>query len=253
MDLHKNCIRCGLGIKIRSNRDFKIRKFCSSTCLYKYKIEKRPIILCECCGKEFTALKCHNRRFCGLSCKSKVIKNFKTAHDKKRGSRIIKPKICKCCNVEYYTYQKQQKYCSNKCKGIAIQGKVTWNNGRTHSEETKKLLSKIAIKSGKNPPILKGRNHPFWKGGVTPINDKIRKSQEYVNWRKSVYIRDKYTCQICGQVGGKLNADHIKPFSDNIDKRFDINNGRTLCVECHRKTDTYGWNYYNIYLKKTNH
>ena len=39
--------------------------------------------------------------------------------------------------------------------------------------------------------------------------------------------------------GGKLNADHIKPFSLFPELRFDLNNGRTLCVECHKKTDTY--------------
>ena len=43
------------------------------------------------------------------------------------------------------------------------------------------------------------------------------------------------------QHGNKLEADHIKSFSICPEGRLDINNGRTLCEECHKKTDNYGW------------
>lgn len=87
---------------------------------------------------------------------------------------------------------------------------------------------------------LTGENHHSWRGGITPENEKIRSSAAYSNWRTAVFERDDYTCQMCGQRGGKLNADHIKPFATHPDLRFDIDNGRTLCEPCHRKTDTYG-------------
>ncbi len=63
---------------------------------------------------------------------------------------------------------------------------------------------------------------------------------EYRDWRAAVFERDDYTCQVCGQRGGKLNADHIKRFADFPELRFEVSNGRTLCVECHRLTPTYG-------------
>lgn len=80
-----------------------------------------------------------------------------------------------------------------------------------------------------------GKRHWNWKGGVTDISHRIRESSEYKQWRKSVFIKDKYTCQHCGKTGGNLNAHHIKPFSLYPDMRFDINNGITLCRECHIK------------------
>ena len=67
------------------------------------------------------------------------------------------------------------------------------------------------------------------------VNKRDRKSPEYRKWRMSVFVRDNYTCQICGKVGGNLNAHHIKHFATNIDLRFDVNNGITLCYECHKE------------------
>ena len=68
----------------------------------------------------------------------------------------------------------------------------------------------------------------------------IRDSREYKEWRSAVYKRDNYTCQSCGDLGVKLHADHIKPFAYFPELRFDLSNGRTLCVPCHTKTPTYG-------------
>lgn len=74
---------------------------------------------------------------------------------------------------------------------------------------------------------------------------KLGKSVRYKIWREAVFERDNYTCVFCKrkkEVSGKLNADHIKPFAYFPKLRFDLNNGRTLCEECHKKTDTFGYN-----------
>jgi hypothetical protein len=89
-----------------------------------------------------------------------------------------------------------------------------------------------------------GEKNHNWKGGISKINKSERQlamySIEYKLWRKSVFERDNYTCIWCGVWGGKLNADHIKPWKDYPELRFAIDNGRTLCESCHRKTETYG-------------
>lgn len=67
------------------------------------------------------------------------------------------------------------------------------------------------------------------------LNRQIRNSAKYKEWRKSVFARDKYICQTCGKIGGNLNAHHIRHFATDISKRFDVDNGITLCYECHKK------------------
>lgn len=44
----------------------------------------------------------------------------------------------------------------------------------------------------------------------------------------------------CGKRGGKLVADHIKPFFLYPELRFEISNGRTICKDCDLKQETYG-------------
>lgn len=88
--------------------------------------------------------------------------------------------------------------------------------------------------------VKKGSRSPSWKGGVSTANHIIRNSIEYRLWRIAVFTRDDYTCQKCNIKGGELNADHIKPFSLYPELRLAIDNGRTLCVSCHRQTDTWG-------------
>lgn len=135
--------------------------------------------------------------------------------------------------------------------------------GHKHSEATKKKYSEVAKKrkyspetieklrvaklgktpwnKGKKIPQLSGSKNGSWKGGITPINTKLRNSVEYSLWRKSVFERDGYECIFGGKEhGSKLVADHIKKFADYPELRFAIDNGRTLCEECHLKTDTYG-------------
>lgn len=95
----------------------------------------------------------------------------------------------------------------------------------------------------------KGANGSNWRGGITPKNLLIRKSMKYKIWRTLVFERDDYTCQHCKQRGGELNADHIKPFAFFPKLRFELTNGRTLCVDCHRKTDTWGKNSYENFKR----
>ncbi len=80
----------------------------------------------------------------------------------------------------------------------------------------------------------KGEGNPSWQGGITPVNKKLRRTIENKIWREKVFERDDWTCQRCGIRGGKLHAHHINPFSIFPELRFNIDNGMTLCCECHK-------------------
>lgn len=118
------------------------------------------------------------------------------------------------------------------------------NKGRKLTDEHKEKLrqAKLGIK---RPDSCKGENHHNWKGGITKKDDMIRRSVQYKLWRKAVFERDNYTCIWCGIKSGNgkaviIQADHIKPFSLYPELRFAIDNGRTLCKNCHKTTDTFG-------------
>lgn len=107
------------------------------------------------------------------------------------------------------------------------------NKGRKLTLEHRKHISDM-LKG-----LKKGEKHWNWQGGIFMKNLTIRKSFEYKLWRESVFKRDNYTCIWCG-AKGDIHADHIKRFSEYPELRFAIDNGRTLCVPCHKTTETWG-------------
>lgn len=86
------------------------------------------------------------------------------------------------------------------------------------------------------------KNHPSWRGGRSKWLQQVRNQnwRPLSQWREAVLKRDNYTCQLCGAADVKLQADHIKPFRYFPELRFELSNGRALCVPCHIATPTYG-------------
>jgi hypothetical protein len=58
---------------------------------------------------------------------------------------------------------------------------------------------------------------------------------EYKRWRKKVFIRDNYTCQLCSIRNVELHAHHKKPKSTHRHLIFEVSNGITLCGNCHNR------------------
>lgn len=141
--------------------------------------------------------------------------------------------MCKACrrkpeNVPSYRGAGKTINCADCGKPIK-----TWPSYEKNGQKPQRRCLKC------NTARYVGSGNPHWKGGVTPANQRERRTRRYADWRKSVFERDQYKCQECGQVGGQLHADHIRPFAMFPEHRFDIDNGRTLCVRCHMLTPSF--------------
>lgn len=111
------------------------------------------------------------------------------------------------------------------------------NTGKTHFKEghTPWNKGKHGYMGANKTSFKKGQK--AWNKGIGDAteNKKIRWSDEYKAWRAKVFKRDNYTCQICSYVGADLNAHHLIHFSDDKIERFNLDNGITLCKECHKQ------------------
>jgi len=148
----------------------------------------------------------------------------------------------------YNIHNMSPAFLQRKLKYFNIKRKrISWNIGLT--KETDKRINyerTTQFKKGHDKGCrfgrdkdCSGKNHPQWKGGITSLVMKIRNSKKMKEWRIKVFNRDNYICQECGKKGGKLQAHHVKSFSEYPEYRFGINNGLTLCIECHKKTNSY--------------
>jgi len=169
---------------------------------------------CKKCGTEFFADRinrqyCDNCRYilCGICGKS----------------ILVKPGI-----------SEPVKFCSKKCS----------SKSRVGTKRSSESIEKSAIgHRGKKKPtgykiymsnLMSGEGNHRWRGGVTKVRVKLSNSREYRDWRKAVFERDNYTCRKCNKRGVEINADHIIPYFKDKEKLLDVNNGQTLCVQCHK-------------------
>jgi hypothetical protein len=142
--------------------------------------------------------------------------------------------------------------------------------GKTHTEEAKRRIH-LFVKGGSSP--MAGKHHSLesniqnsikhQKGPVIRplhfgknLKNAVRCSKKYIQWRQSVFVKASFTCQNskCGRKGGYLEAHHRFSFAKLIKEAlasmplsnpykaclayaplWDINNGVTLCLKCHRR------------------
>ena len=80
-----------------------------------------------------------------------------------------------------------------------------------------------------------GENHPMYNSTITDEERLNRRGSHQRSWSKQVMERDNYTCQVCGDnKGGNLNAHHLNGWNAFPEQRFDLDNGVTLCNDCHK-------------------
>lgn len=164
----------------------------------------------------------------------------------------VETRCLPCKKAEKYLYLVGQKF--GRLKAVAITWQAAKNSsdygrhvlvcacdcGGTKTVAPKDLINSMVRSCGcLNVEYRKNRNgskNPNWKGGITEEWRSDRSSQQYWEWQGAVFGRDGNTCQKCGfhdKFSRGLNAHHILNFGTYKALRFDINNGITLCGECH--------------------
>lgn len=71
----------------------------------------------------------------------------------------------------------------------------------------------------------------------TSITDEEREARRFKpknrEWNNQIKENADYTCDICGQRGGKLHSHHLDAYNWCKKRRYDIANGVCLCEHCH--------------------
>jgi len=172
-------------------------------------------------------------------------------------------------------YFELKKDCNQIAKEIGKDGKTVWNwfsgygieinkrghsyktnlihdgstfKGKTHTDETKNKIRQKRIEDG-HVPYLKngvhwlkgvtGKEHPSYKGGLTPERQSFYSSETWSDVVKDVWKRDNALCQKCGKHHnteknrGNFHIHHIISFQIK-EYRSELSNLVLLCKECHR-------------------
>lgn len=201
--------RCGklLVISLSFRKNGRNHWLCQCDCgnnkiVIDYSLQKKyggvkscGCLLKENCGKQLEDIT--GKVFGKLTVVSKT--------DKKQNNKVVWKTICECGNEKLHRAStlKQGKIVSCGCHKIK--------------------------KSKEN----RGEKHYNWKGGITSQATKDRNSEQYAIWRREVFERDNYICKACFLSKRELNSHHIESFNKNIELRFIVNNGITLCEDCH--------------------
>jgi HNH endonuclease len=165
-------------------------------------------------------------------------------------------KNCEGCKADFELprkWPKETKYCSFECY---LKYRVVWNKGKSSPNKGKKRRPEIgqniskSKKGKKRSPFseewrknigrgMSGEKNYQWitdRSKIT-LSQQQRRSLDYKQWRKDVFIRDKYKCQTPdANCTTYLEAHHILPWRSHPDSRFAVNNGITLCKHHHPRS-----------------
>lgn len=187
--------------------------------------------LCDCGNYTVTTsnnLKSNKTKSCGCLQKENTSKaRFKDITGFKFGRLTV---------IERATMDHQPKWlCACECGEKTIARGLHLKSG--HTKSCGCLLKESRIKNIQNVPIKYGKEHHSYNPTITD-EERIKKrtlfAKELSDWKNKVFARDDYTCKCCNKRGSNLNAHHLNSYHWAKEERFDINNGITLCVICHK-------------------
>lgn len=108
--------------------------------------------------------------------------------------------------------------------------RTPWNKGRSgyRTRLAHSPAHMAAIRRARS-----GSRSNFWRGGVTAERASI--AAWTTAHAASVHAQYDYTCQSCGDRGGRLHAHHLVPVWADATRARDIGNLMSVCDGCHRE------------------
>jgi hypothetical protein len=191
----------------------------------------RLTIKCAYCGIEFQDYASNKRKYCSHACFT----------NNRIGTKASSTTKLKMSGKIPWNKGKHGVFSQKAIEGMSNGhiGKSPVNKGVPMSDEQKKLLGKI-LNGIKKPKVSEsarkrcGALGANWKGGRTATNKIMRNREATRIWRKEIFTRDNYTCQLCFMRGGRLNAHHVFQVSKHSNLIWSLGNGITLHEECHK-------------------
>lgn len=240
----------------------KRQKYCGVECSRKARKKNKTKVKCDCCGKELKRYPSQilEKVFCSRKCSVDYNKNN---HNKKL--------VCSICGKEFKRMKsaikgRKRHYCSYKCSNIGWGEHYSGDKHHSYTSVTVECsycgseLVRKHCRANSNKYFFcnsgcqgnwmsennRGENNPLYNPYLTD-EDRVtnRNTEDYNEWRLSVYRRDKFTCQICGDKNSRLNAHHLNAYARYSEDRTNVDNGVTLCESCHR-------NYHSIHGRGNN-
>jgi hypothetical protein len=157
---------------------------------------------CLRCGSEMTCKKdvINTKKFCSTRCHFSYRKEqglYKKENNSFWGKKHTKESLKKMSDF--------------------MKGKAAWNKGKYGTKLSPEHIAKIK-------ESLSNEKCYTWKGGCDSW------------WQKRIKERDNYTCVDCGlKERGIINAHHIKSRSKFPELRYNLDNGVSLCPNCHAR------------------
>lgn len=224
------------------------------------------ILRCDYCGKEYTStwdrymhIKRHTKidKDCCKECQEiKCAEVIGSTYGGYKGLFEKTNKQRRETNIE--KYGAENPFASDEIKKRIVETNIR-KYGVPYSQQCEIVRSKVKSTCLERYgvenyiEVFKGQfikeNSPVWKGGAEHSRVE-RATYEYSQWRTSVFARDKYRCQCCGNKNGyghtvELHAHHINNWKDYPKQRYDVDNGITVCSKCHML-------FHSIYGKRNN-
>lgn len=194
-------------------------------------------IECRVCGKPFKVISnTHTRfkhnitmeqyksKFPGAPIESAVAKSVNNAVRKSNANTVTALRVRSRTGKNNKGKIRSVDFKETRSKKYAGDGNPFYN--KTHSLETRKKLS----------AHFQGVDIEEWEDFSNDEHKRAWKSKRAKRWSQDIFKRDNYTCGLCGKRGGDLEAHHIIRRADAPDLTYNLNNGITLCVPCHKET-----------------